>query len=161
MMVTIQWRKSWVFFVRERDEKEKWGKTYGSSRGVEGFVGAPESAEGEETLLAELLIETGVRKADGEHVTQVAEGHENGQAAGGSAVTKHVPEEYTGDDNVRGSEVGLGDGSEVGDVGQDVKNGHATDSQGSRNGQGAAGILNLAEDVVCVLPALVAVDDVE
>lgn len=102
-----------------------------------------------------------MRKAHSQDIAQVTQAHENRQTAGTRAVPEHIAEEKTSNENLRGSKVRLGDRSEVSNVGEEVENGDTTDCDGSGDGKGLAWVLELADDVVCVLPAFVAVDYVE
>lgn len=133
----------------------------GGSRSVARLVGTPEPAKRKQTFLAQLLIETSVGESDSQDVAQVAEGDENGKGLDTGAVTKNVLEKDTGDKNLGGSDLALGDSGEVGNVGQDVENGDAGNGDRSGEGKGTARILEFAHDVVGVLPALVTVNNVE
>ena len=94
-----------------------------------------------------------------QHVAKVAQSHEDGEGPGTGAVTEHVGEEETSDDDFGLDEGILGDGGEVGDVGEYVEGGDEADGERRGEGKGAAGVLDFGKDVVCVFPALVTVDD--
>lgn len=132
-----------------------------SSRSIARLVGAPEPAKRKQTLLAQLLVETSVSESDSQNVAQVTESDEDRKGLDTGALTKNVLEENTSDKNLRGSNFALGDSGEIGNVGQDVKNGDAGNGDRSGDGQGTARILKFAHDVIGVFPTLVTVDNVE
>lgn len=102
-----------------------------------------------------------MREAHGEDVAEVTQGDEGGEGPRACALAKDVLEEDGGDEDLCAGNVLLGDGGKIGHVGEDVKDGDAADGQGRCDGEGAARVLELRDDVVCVLPPLVRVDDVE
>lgn len=100
-------------------------------------------------------------KAYSEHVPNVAQRNECGKAPGGNALSKDVAEEEASNDDLGLGQLCLGDGGKVGDVGQHVENGDTHHGDGCCDRQCPFGVLELSKDVVGVLPALVAVDDLQ
>lgn len=133
----------------------------GSGRSIARLVGTPEPAKRKQTLLAQLLVETSMGESDSQNVAQVAESDENGKGLDTGVVTENVLEKDTGDKNFGGSDIGLGDSGEVGDVGQDVEDSDTGHGDRSGESQGTARILEFAHNVVGVFPTLVTVDNVE
>lgn len=130
-----------------------------SERCVEGLVAGPEAREGQDALTAELLDKTTLGEDDGEDVAKGGKGNEDGEGALGGA-TKNVAEQGSGDEAARGQDLLLGNGSEVGNVDEHVKNRDGTDGDGSSKLQGADRVLRLAEGVVGVAVTDVGPDDV-
>lgn len=102
-----------------------------------------------------------MRKADGEHVAQIAETHERREDGGAGTLTKHVAEEESGDEGLGPGELATVDGGKVGDVGEDVEDRDASNRDRCGDGKRLARVLQLGDNIVGVLPAFVAVDDVE
>lgn len=61
-----------------------------------------------------------MREADGQHISQVAKSDEGGKTACTSTVAKDIAKEKSSDNDFTLCEIGLWDGSEVGNVGKDV-----------------------------------------
>lgn len=124
----------------------------GSSGGVEGFGGGPESAEREKSLLTELLVKTAVCKTNRKHVSQITEGDKDGESACTGTITENIAEEETGNDDLRVGEVFFGDYGEVSDVGKNVQDRHTTNCNRCGDPEGPARILEFSEDVVGIFP---------
>lgn len=102
-----------------------------------------------------------MREGHSQNITQVAQGDESRQTSRSSTLSKDVAEEETSHDNFGLGKIRLGNGCKVCDVGQDVKNRDTADGNGGGDGERLPGMLQLADNIVGVLPALVAVDDVQ
>lgn len=100
-------------------------------------------------------------KAHSQDVAEVAQRDKHGKDADAGAVAKHVLEKHPRDDGVRRRELRLWNRRKIRHVGEHIQDRHPPDGQRRGNGQRAARVADLAEHVVCILPALVAVDDVE
>jgi hypothetical protein len=96
-----------------------------------------------------------------QNIAQITQRHKGRQTSRRSTLPKYIPEEETSDDDFRLGKVRLGDGCEIGHVSEDVKNRDATYSDRRCDGEGFSRIFQFAEDVVCVFPAFVTVDDVK
>ena len=125
---------------------------------IKGFDGGPETTEREKTLLAELLVKTGVCKTDRKHVTQITEGDECGESACGSTLTEDVTEEETGNNDLGVGESFFGDCGKVSDIGKDIQDGYTTDGDGCGNLEGPARVLEFTENIVGIFPSKVCQD---
>ncbi|QBZ65566.1 hypothetical protein PoMZ_12528 [Pyricularia oryzae] len=130
-------------------------------RRAKGLGRGPEAAERQQTLLAKLLVQAGVRKADGQDVAEVGQGDKGRQSGAAGTDSKHVAEEDARHDHLGLGQFRLWDGGKVGHVGEHVEDGGTADGQGHGDGERLARVLELADHVVGVLPALEAVDDVQ
>jgi len=127
----------------------------GSSGGIKRFDGGPETAEGEKTLLTELLVEMGVYKTDRKHISHVTEGDKYWESTCASTVTKDIAEEETGNNDLGVGEILFGDCGEVSDVGKNVQDRRTTNGDGRGNFEGSVRILKFSEDVVGAFPSKV------
>ena len=124
-----------------------------SSGGIEGFDGSPELAEGEETLLTELLVKTGVCKTDRKHVSHITEGDKDWEGTCTSTITEDIAEEESGNNDLGVGQILFGDCGKVSDVGENIQDRHTTDGDGCGNLEGPARILEFPEDVVGIFPS--------
>lgn len=163
--VSVEVDKEVVSRSRRRSEQDNDGdqpvEEERSGRSIARLVGTPKPAKRKQTLLAQLLVETSVGESDSQDVAQIAEGDENRKGLDTGVVTENVLEKDTGDKNLGGSNIGLGDSGEVSDVGQDVEDSDTSHGDRSGESQGTARILEFAHNVVGVFPTFVTVDNVK
>ena len=96
-------------------------------------------------------------KAHRQHIADVAERDERRETTRGCALSEHIPEEQPRYNNLRLGKLPLRNGGKIRDVGEHVQHRDAHDGKGGSNLERTLRVLQLAHDVVGVLPALIAV----
>lgn len=130
-----------------------------SERSVKGSVASPETRERQNTLATEFLDETALREDDTKDVSERRESDKDGHGALSSRA-HDIAEERSSDKTLRGDDLSLGDGGEVGDVDEDVDDGDRDDGSGSSDLEGSHGVAGFAEGIVGVAVTDKAPDDV-
>lgn len=130
-----------------------------SERSVERSVASPETRERQNTLATEFLDETTLREDDTEDVSERRQSDKDGHGALSSRA-HDIAEERSSDETLRGNDLSLGDGGEVGDVDKDVDDGDRDDGSGSSDLEGSHRVAGFAEGVVGVAVTDKTPDDV-
>lgn len=130
-----------------------------SERSVERSIASPETGEGQNTLAAEFLDETTLREDNTEDISEGRERDKDGHGAL-SSWAHDIAEERSSDETLRGDDLSLGDGSEVGNVDEDVDDRDRDDGSRSSDLEGSDRVARLAEGIVGVAVTDKTPDDV-
>lgn len=128
-------------------------------RSVERSVASPEAREGQNTLATEFLDETTLREDDTEDVSKGRQSDKDGHGALSSRA-HDIAEKRGSDETLRGNDLSLGDGGEVGDVDEDVDDGDRDDGSRGSDLEGSHRVAGFAEGIVGVTVTDKTPDDV-